>query len=158
MTMLTFDLVAVLQNGSGSNIGLPKRIGKMAFSSSSVAAVHCCAVMVPAGEWTAKCALSHCSGSPVVDPGSVQVPATHWEAAGAVVAHPIAHVVVLVPGSQAPATVDPLELELDPAVTVPPLDALPDAPLADDPVEPRLPPVETTPVDVSPPPDVVEVP
>jgi hypothetical protein len=100
----------------------------------------------------------------VVDPGSVQVPATHWEAAGAVVAQPEAQVVVVVPGSQAPATVDPLELEVadpDPPVAVPDApfdavpDALPDAPLADGPVEARLPPVvETAPFDVSPPPDV----
>jgi hypothetical protein len=52
--MLTFDLVADLQNGSGSNIGLPKRMGQIAFSSSSVAAVHCAEVIVPAGAWTAK--------------------------------------------------------------------------------------------------------
>jgi hypothetical protein len=57
--MLTFDLFTDMQNGSGSNIGLPNRIGQMTFSSSSVAAVHCAAVIVPAGEWTAKCALSH---------------------------------------------------------------------------------------------------
>jgi hypothetical protein len=52
--MLTFDFVADLQKGSGSNIGLPKRIGQITFSSSSVAAVHCALVMVPAGAWTAK--------------------------------------------------------------------------------------------------------
>ena len=75
--MLTFDLVADLQKGSGSNMGLPKRMGQMTFSSSSVAAVHCAAVIVPAGACTAKCALWQTSGSFVVEPGSVQVPATH---------------------------------------------------------------------------------
>jgi hypothetical protein len=49
MTILTFDLVADVQNGSGSNIGLPNRIGQISFSSSSVAAVHCAAVIVPEG-------------------------------------------------------------------------------------------------------------
>jgi hypothetical protein len=29
-------------------------MGQMAFSSSSVAALHCCDVIVPAGAWTAK--------------------------------------------------------------------------------------------------------
>jgi hypothetical protein len=52
-------------------------MGQIAFSSSSVAAVHCAAVIVPAGAWTAKWALEHWSGSPVVDPGSVHVPDTH---------------------------------------------------------------------------------
>lgn len=108
--MLTFDLLADMQKGSGSNIGLPKRIGQMTFSSSSVAAVHWAAVMVPLGEWTAKCALSHCSGSPVVEPGSVHVPATHWALGGAVVAHPEAQVVVVVPGSQLPPPLLPLLL------------------------------------------------
>jgi hypothetical protein len=115
--MLTFDLFADLQKGSGSNIGLPKRIGQTAFSSSSVAAVHCVAVIVPAGAWTAKCALSHWSGSPVVDPGSVHVPATHCAAAGAVVAQPVAQVVVVVPGSHEPG-VEPLS-PLEPAPSIP---------------------------------------
>jgi hypothetical protein len=82
-----------------------------------------------------------------------------------VVAQPDAHVVVVVPGSQAPATVDPLdvlepELEaVDPPEEVPdaPLDVPPDAPLADEPIEPRL--LEAVAlVDVSPPPDGVDVP
>src|ERR1019366_3089519 len=102
MTMLTLDLLADLQNGSGSNIGLPKRMGQMTFSSSSVAAVHCAAVIVPDGECTAKCALWHCSGSPVVEPGSVHVPGTPGWAAGAEVAQPDAHVVVVEPRSQVP--------------------------------------------------------
>lgn len=128
--MLTLDLLALLQKGSGSNIGLPKRIGQIAFSSSSVAAVHCCDVIVPAGACTAKWALSHWSGSLVVDPGSVQVPATHWDVAGALVAQFEAQVVVVEPGSHAPATVDPLDelavLVAEPPA-LPPLDPLPAA-------------------------------
>jgi hypothetical protein len=58
----------------------------------------------------------------VVDPGSVHVPATHWDAAGGAVAQFEAQVVVAVPGSQAPATVDLLD-EL--AVPVPEPPALP---------------------------------
>jgi hypothetical protein len=105
--MLTFDLFADLQKGSGSNMGLPKRIGQIAFSSSSVAAVHWAAVIVPAGACTAKWALWHWRGSPVVDPGSVQVPDTHCADAGAVVAQPVAQVVVVVPGSQVPDAPSP---------------------------------------------------
>ncbi len=45
--------------------------------------MHWAEVMVPAGACTAKCALSQTSGSLVVDPGSVQVPAVQV-AAGAV--------------------------------------------------------------------------
>ena len=72
MTMLTFDLLADLQKGSGSNIGLPKRIGQMTFSSSSVAAVHCAFVIVPDGACHGEARALWCttSGSPVVEPGS----------------------------------------------------------------------------------------
>jgi hypothetical protein len=38
--MLTFDFAVLLQKGSGSNIGLPNRMGQIAFSSSAVAAEH----------------------------------------------------------------------------------------------------------------------
>jgi hypothetical protein len=84
-------------------------MGQITFSSSSVAAVHCAAVMVPAGAWTAKWALWHWSGSPVVEPGSVHVPATH--VVGAVVAHPVAQVVLVVPGSHVPPPEDDVELD-----------------------------------------------
>jgi len=52
--MLAFHLVDELQYGSGKKMGLPKYVGQITFSSSSVAAVHCEAVIVPEGEWTAK--------------------------------------------------------------------------------------------------------
>src|SRR5579859_1943775 len=128
MTMLTLDFFADWQNGSGSNIGLPKRIGQIAFSSSAVASAHCCAVIVPAGACTAKWALSHWSGSPVVEPGSVQVPATQVADAGGVVAQPVAHAVVVVPGSHAP-----------PSLPVPPLLLPPLPPLLLLPLPPPLP-------------------
>src|SRR5215471_5481930 len=103
--MLALNLVAVLQYGSGKNIGLPNIVGQTIVSRVLVASVHCAAVMVPAGECTAKCALSHTVGSLVVEPGSVQVPATQV-AAGAV-AQLLAQVVVVVPGSHEALVVPP---------------------------------------------------
>src|SRR5215471_9420254 len=116
--MLALNLVAVLQYGSGKNIGLPNIVGQTIVSSVLVASVHCAAVMVPAGECTAKWALWQTTGSLVVEPGSVQVPATQV-VAGAV-AQPLAQVVVVVPGSQAPVLEPPVPVV--PAVpVVPPL-------------------------------------
>lgn len=99
----------------------------MAFSNSSVAAVHCVAVIVPAGACTAKCALWHCSGSPDDEPGSVHVPATHWAAAGGVVAQLLAHAVVAVPGSQVPLLLElelVLEVEVELELVLDPLELL----------------------------------
>jgi hypothetical protein len=91
-------LVAELQYGSGKKTGLPMYVAQTV-SRVLVADWHCAAVIVPAGEWTAKWALSHCSGSPVVEPGSFHVPAVH--AVGAV-GQLEAQAVVLLPCSQEP--------------------------------------------------------
>jgi hypothetical protein len=129
-----------MQNGSGSNIGLPKRMGQMTFSSSAVASLHCCALIVPGGACTAKCALSHCSGSPVVEPGSAHVPGTHRAEGGGVVVQPDAHVVVVVPRSHA-----------FPPSLLPPSEPAPEAPLLSDELLPdellpeKLPPPEEPP-------------
>jgi hypothetical protein len=75
-----------------------------------------------------------------VDPGSVHVPATHWAAAGAVVAQPVAQVVVVVPGSHDPGVEPPLLL--DPAPSIPEASSEPGPvvppPLVDEPLLPFM--------------------
>src|SRR5450755_3120273 len=114
MTMLALYFFALAQYGSAKKMGLPKIVGQTTVSSVFVASVHCAALIIPAGECTAKCALSHTSGSFVVEPGSVHVPAVQV-VAGAV-GQVVAQVVLVVPGSQVP-------LPAVPALAAPPLDA-----------------------------------
>ena len=111
--MLAFHFVALEQYGSGKKIGLPKNVGQTTVSSVLVAAVHCAALIVPFGEWTAKCALSQSNGSLVVEPGSFHVPAVQVVA---VAGQLVAQVVVVLPGSQLPA---PPTLLLPPAALLP---------------------------------------
>src|SRR5450755_2285932 len=119
MTTLALYFFALAQYGSAKKMGLPKIVGQTTVSSVFVASVHCAALIVPAGECTAKCALSHTSGSFVVEPGSVHVPAAQV-VAGAV-GQVVAQVVLVVPGSQVPLPALPPPAV--PAPAAPPLDA-----------------------------------
>ena len=104
-------------------------------------------MIVPSGEWTAKCADWQTSGSLVVEPGSVQVPLTH--AAVGAVAQPVAQVVVVVPRSHVPgvppvpvAVVPPVPM-LPPVLVAPPVPGAPPVALA--PTVPGLPTVVVAP-------------